>query len=143
MKRTPLKRRKQMVRNYSSMKRTPIRKVSKEKMAWIAKYARAKKLLPEYPVCAKCRLVRRIDGMQFHHPFGRIGERIMAFLVLCPFCHEMIHDEGAQARALGWLQPEFDGRSGPAPRPWDVALEIPWPESLCRDGQQPPRHCPS
>ncbi len=81
--------------------------------------------------------------MECHHPFGRLGERILAFVWVCGPCHQMIHDEGQQARAMGWLQPEFDGRSGPAPRPWQAIREGRWPKSLQRDGQEASLPCPS
>ncbi len=114
-------------------RKTPLRPVSCERTRWNSKYTRAKAHAPAFPSCARCGASRLRDHMEPHHPFGRLGERILAFVWVCGHCHDAIHDEGQQSRALGFLQPEFDGRTGEVPRPWPIEAESRWPSSLKRE----------
>lgn len=110
-RRTPLKRsawiRRKPAADAPKLKRTPLKQVSDKKAAWNRKYHAAKAVRMAEQVkemgstlCERCRLLRPVDG---HHPGGQNGARIMRFLLICRPCHTWIHDNGAFARADGWL----------------------------------------
>lgn len=119
-------------RKRKPLKRTRLRPYSPEKNAWNHKYVKAKKAFPSAVHCACCHHLFHKDVLEPHHPFGRIKERILAFVWLCQPCHRIIHDEGKQARSLGWLQPQFDGREGETRRMWKQECEQNWPDNLKR-----------
>ena len=104
-----------------SKPRKKLRQVSKKKAQWNKLYKLAKEEDHFFQRCAKCNLGDRKEGLECHHPFGRIGKRILAYVYLCQRCHDWIHSNGRVARDLGWLQPEFDGR------PPDQSVPKPWP----------------
>lgn len=123
MKRTQLRRRSGLKRGTSTLKRTRLKQMSDAKTDWSKKYESAKAKHPP-PML----------GMEAHHPFGRIGERILCFIWVFRATHQAIHDRGIWAREVGWLQPPFDGRpmDNEYPRPWPKELECFWPPTYKR-----------
>lgn len=110
--------------------------MSKEKRGWVKAYQAEKAKCHEFQFCAMCGHGDHKAHMSPHHPMGKIGERILAFLWLCSYrgrmCHDAIHDNGKQGRLEGWLQPEFDGRPllGERIIPWRPLAEAHWPQHL-------------
>jgi len=94
------------------MKKTRLKPQSDSKQAYAKVYAAMKKAYPEPIRCAvpECRKILHRDQVSWHHPRGRIKARLLCFVPLCLAHHEFCHDHGREARMLGWIQPEFDGR---------------------------------
>ena len=128
-------RRKKPMKRGGLLKRTPLKKMSSEKRAWSRLYSESKKRDPTHLRCAMCGAYRMKDNMEPHHVFGRHNERLLAYVWLDSRCHSLVHDEGAQARMTGWIQPEMDGRPviGPRKFPWPVEAEAAWPSNLKRE----------
>jgi hypothetical protein len=38
-----------------------------------------------------------------HHVFGRRGDNLYSFALICRVCHREIHDDEAKAKKEGWL----------------------------------------
>jgi len=118
MKKTPLKRKKPIDRKAKwkrLLRKTPLAPVSPYKQAWNKLYNQKKAAEHKFQYCRLCFLNGKINGghvsqLEAHHPMGRIGERIMHYVFLCRDCHEFIHHNGAEARRMGYLLPEFSGR---------------------------------
>jgi hypothetical protein len=49
-------------------------------------------------------------GCERHHPAGRSKYRILCYRFVTPETHEWIHANGREARRIGALLPEFEGR---------------------------------
>lgn len=114
--------------------RTPLKQVSDEKKVWLSKYKAQCQQDAPYQKCAMTGVVEHVSNLERHHPFGRIKERILAYVYLAHESHEEIHDRGKKAREDGWLHPMFWGH--PArddwPRPWPAFDERWWPDNLKR-----------
>lgn len=117
------------------MKRTPLKRQSAKKAQWTKQYCT--RLVMDNPkqACAWCGNAGNKDSFERHHPFGRLNERILAYLYLCHTCHETIHDFGKASSLKGWLQPEFRGMQCHGERvfPWRKECELNWPENLKRE----------
>jgi hypothetical protein len=50
------------------------------------------------------------DGCERHHPAGRAKFHILCYRFVTPEVHEWIHANGSEARRIGSLLPEFEGR---------------------------------
>lgn len=113
------------------MKRTRLRRQSPKRAQWMRRYCDRLAMDDEKQSCARCLKMAHKGHLERHHPFGRLNERLLAYVYLCHPCHENIHDHGAMSREDGWLQPEFDGRSSANHhRPWNSKVELNWPENL-------------
>lgn len=135
MKRTPLKRKTPMKRGCPRLKKTKLKGMSDRKKEFESAYRYAKFAAPSYVRTAdKPFALERKDYCDPHHPFGRVGDKILAFLWITKSKHEDIHDRGKKARADGWLHPPFWGMSlDPSwPRPWPEWAEEKWPEKYKR-----------
>lgn len=123
MRRTPLRRKTPLKSKGGSLKKTRLKQVSKGKSKWLELYAKAKEANPPPK-----------SGMDPHHPFGRIGERILCFVWISQDLHKRIHDNSSWAHEVGWLQPEFASRksTGLEPRPWLKSEESNWPDKYKR-----------
>lgn len=99
------------------------------------KYAAAKNLGSAYMRCAQSGLLMHKSLCDPHHPFGQVGERIMAFLWISKSFHDHLHKFGKQSYAIGWLQPPFRGQplDPNHPRPWPEILEQDWPDKYQRN----------
>lgn len=113
--------------------RARIKPVSDAKSKWLKLYREAKDNAPAIVWCEMSgRPISKFEA-EAHHPFGRLRERILAFVWLSSSSHRAIHDDGKEARRQGWLQPQYDGSKGKgAPRPWSREAEAEWPENLKR-----------
>jgi hypothetical protein len=49
-------------------------------------------------------------GCERHHPAGRAKFRILCYFYVTPDLHKWIHGNGKEARRIGALLPEFEGR---------------------------------
>ena len=92
-----------------TIRRTPLRRVSKKHAAALAKYYELRRaFLSEQTLCegfkvglAGC----EGDAVEVHHQKGRgihLND-VSTFLAVCRPCHEFIHQHPSQARARGWL----------------------------------------
>lgn len=85
-----------------------LRPVSAKRAVWLRKYSAALKAAIDAQMtqhggtrCARCQQSKPVQG---HHPGGRIGERILVFVLLCAECHHHVHFVSPkQARAEGWI----------------------------------------
>jgi hypothetical protein len=83
------------------LQRSPIRKVSKKKLAWRKLYLLGLAFLMRVdPLCRRCRRRRATEG---HHPFGQIGALILIFWPFCRQCHDEVENNKKKARAEGWI----------------------------------------
>ncbi len=99
-----------MPRGTSSLKRSPLRTVSKKRSKAQATYTRRRiAFLSERSWCEACLPLgrdRRRVATQVHHMAGRTGKNyldILTWLPVCGICHTWIHENGAAARQLGLL----------------------------------------
>jgi hypothetical protein len=89
---TPLKRSGRL-RAASPKRQNEYNKYAKEKKAYIA----------IHPQCERCNTKKATD---LHHKAGRVGQwlyRSEYFAALCRKCHDWIHQNGKEARSLGWV----------------------------------------
>ncbi len=102
------------------LRKTPLRKMSPEKALWMRLYREKKKMAHTFQYCAMCGKGDHIGNMEPHHPYGRHGHWIMEFLWVCKTDHAWCHDNGTEARRMGWLQPPFWGQPDDPewPKPW-------------------------
>lgn len=103
-------------------KKHRIAPASKGKLSWLTLYRReiAKDKKDGAIACASCGRRRPVGELDPHHPCGR-GVHILYYFWICKSLHRKIHDNGTRAREVGWIQPEFDGRSSALldpPMPW-------------------------
>lgn len=102
MRRTALRRKTPLART-GSLKRTPLRKVSKRQSARNRAYTPLRRaFLTAHPICQVCRAQQATD---IHHMAGR-GSNTNdpdTFLATCRRCHDGIHVNPSWARAHGWL----------------------------------------
>lgn len=142
MKRSPLRRnsplkRRQTLHSKSkaALKKTQLKQVSKKTREWLVKYRTAKSLCPPFlrPADHPNTIVHR-DTCDPHHPFGRSGNKVLAFVWVQKAMHNLIHDNGQWARRVGWLHPPFWGMplNDGWPRPWPEECEKGWPEQYRR-----------
>ncbi len=119
-----IKRKTPMKRGTCQLKRTRLKSQSTEKAKWAKLYIQKKKDGDPFVKCEVCKSIGTKGMFHPHHPLGRIGERILRFVWLCPMCHSEIHDNGKWAREQGYLMPEFDGRPRPEghPNPFNMPL---------------------
>ena len=70
--------------------------------------------------CAITGVVKPKSQLDPHHPKGRCGENILYYFWIVKSYHDWIHANGKEARSLGFLAPEFDGRisNSKTPNPW-------------------------
>ena len=134
MKRTPL-RRKTPLRSKSQLTKSRLKPMSDDKREWQKKYSDAKKHGSCYVRPADRPFV--LEHKQFcspHHPFGRQGDKILAFLWMTWDGHNDKHDNAKKAYEDGWLHPPFRGMplNPKHPRPWPVECEEHWPAKYRR-----------
>lgn len=117
------------------MKRSRLRRQSAKRAQWTKKYCTRLVMDAQRQSCADCGKIGNKDSFERHHPFGRVNERLLAYLYLCHGCHKSIHDLGSLATSEGWLQPEFRGMQCHHERvfPWKKECELNWPENLKRE----------
>ncbi len=138
-RKTPLKTFSQLKRSFKPMKRTRLKQVSKNKAYWLDLYNTAKEKMGVYvrPADMPFVLLHR-DECDFHHPWGRSGERILAFIPVRKLKHSSVHERPNIAMMEGWLQPAYRGltcSSRPIedhPRPWPVECEAHFPQKYKR-----------
>ena len=96
------------------MRRTRLKPASTKKFAMLKRYWAAMRNDPDEIVCPHCRKSLPKEKMEPHHPFGRLGARLLLYVWICPEFHAWIHDNRKEATRIGAIMPEFDGRkSGP------------------------------
>ncbi len=81
--------------------KTRIKQRSKEKESLSKKYTIVlghKKQLQDR--CTLCGILSDLDG---HHPYGRVKENILRFILVCRPCHNQIHNYGSWAREVGLI----------------------------------------
>lgn len=113
-------------RSSGLQKRSKIQKVSDKHRAWESQYQAQHR--SDDPMqgarCPCCRgRVFRKEELERHHPYGRKRGWILIYVYICSSYHTWIHAHGREARALGWLQPEYEGRDRQStenniPKPW-------------------------
>lgn len=142
VRRTPLKKSLRRLRKtkikthgFPKLKKAKLSQVSSAKKLWLKKYGDAKSSWGCYVRPADASLsIEHKDACDPHHPFGRVGERILCFLWVTKQKHHDIHDNGTKARLHGWLHPPFWGMplDLSIPRPWPIDYEESWPEKYKR-----------
>lgn len=106
-------------------RKTPLKHMSSSKEQWLDLYRdKRNETLPLITCCADCGS-KSFFYPQPHHPFGRMGSRIMVFVWICGACHDRIHANGSWARMTGRIMPEFDGRLTNEETPNYFKLEVP------------------
>lgn len=123
----------QLSRKPKRKRRSGLRPVSKAKESWMKQYREMCRTDTPLQRDENGRLMHK-DWLERHHPWGRIGERILAYVYITSELHEWIHAHSKEALSLGWLTPEYKGHvnSGKWPRPWSKQAEARWPASLKR-----------
>lgn len=116
--------------------------MSSAKAEWKLLYATAKLLGSSYVRCAQSGLLMHKSEADCHHPWGRVGDRILAFVWISRTFHEHLHQFGKQSAALGWLQPAFRGGAYDPhyKRPWPQWAEEYFPQKYKRLDTQPDNH---
>lgn len=116
------------------MKKTPLRRQSKKRALFNALYKKQLRDDLKVQECAWCGATRHKDLLDPHHPFGKVNERILAYIYLCRSCHDTVHDFGKASELKGWLQPEFRSMKCLRERviPWAIECEANWPDNLKR-----------
>lgn len=100
-----------MKRSSPLKRRTALKPMSKSKELWVRRYRDLKKAtISDSMQCAICKRRFGPEMMEPHHPAGRVGSRILVFRWLCKRDHQWTHDHGKEARELGIILPQFDGR---------------------------------
>ena len=107
-------------KKFTPLKKKPIRGVSVKMRSMLAQYRALKREANPLQACANCGKVFNKGELDAHHTHGRIGDRILRFVWICPSLHKRIHAQAKLAREVGWLAPEFDGRPSTdgTPAPW-------------------------
>lgn len=95
-----------------SMKKTPLRKMSKQKQADNRKYRKAKQewvterwkedgLRCQFEGCTE------LANCEPHHIYGRVGKNLYdksTFMAVCQYHHRYIHENAKWAREKGYLK---------------------------------------
>lgn len=93
----------------ASLKRTPLRRVSKHRTKELRQYAKLRHyFLNEHPFCM-VRGCAPLVATDVHHMAGRWGKHLLdteKFLAVCSRCHLKIHCHPKWARGMGYLQYE-------------------------------------
>lgn len=105
--------------------KSKIKKVSDKHRAWESQYQQMHRADDPLQV-AKCECCRgqvfHKNELERHHPYGRKRGWILVYVYICRKRHNWIHANGKEARRLGWLQPEYEGRERQStenpPQPW-------------------------
>ena len=102
MKRSPLKR-KSFMNAGGSMKRTPLKPVSKKRRGELSVYSKLRRgflaIIPNCQICGS-------KASDIHHRNGRFKERLNDqdyWLAVCRPCHDNIHHNPAWAMEKGYL----------------------------------------
>lgn len=135
MKNTPLRRTVGLKRGTKGLKKSKLRAVGLNRKPWDDQYKARKAADGDYVRSAFSGIVlHRKTQADPHHPFGKVRERILAYLWVEKDWHKHLHDFNNQSLALGWIQPQFRGahNDGTHPRPWREEFEGDWPDSLRR-----------
>lgn len=103
MKRSPLKR-KSFMNSGGSLKRTPLKPVSKKRKSELSVYSKLRRgFLTLIPNCQICKTGSATD---IHHRNGRFKERLNDqdyWMAVCRNCHNDIHHNPALAMERGYL----------------------------------------
>ncbi|NBO61650.1 MAG: HNH endonuclease [Flavobacteriia bacterium] len=95
--------RKQGLKRSGTLKRTPLRRVSKKRAQQNRKYTKLREeYLKHNPVCDAC----GGRATEIHHKRGRFQERLLDkdfFSPLCRGCHQKVHMEPKWAYSVGLL----------------------------------------
>ena len=88
-----------------TLKRTPLRRVSKKRQAALKVYSNLRKeFLESKPICEVC---TTNDSSDIHHklPLGRGGKLndVTIFLAVCRVCHDKIHQDPKWAEENNYL----------------------------------------
>lgn len=118
----PIRRSKPLKRK-TALKRTPLARMSPEKLVWMEKYRAS--IIDDCGRTQQCSKTGELSlGFTFklerHHPFGRHGKYLLVYCYVTKAVHSWIHDHASLARVDGWLQPPFSGQ------PYDPDSKRPW-----------------
>lgn len=119
---TPLGKGKPLKTSQNGQKRakTGLRQASKSRASWLRKYEAKKEadplIVPVWSIMVTedgPKLVKR-PGFKTqascHHALGRVGARILFYSWFSHEAHDWTHDNATEARKIGALLPEYEGR---------------------------------
>lgn len=88
--------------DFHSMKRSPIRRVSKKRQRELREYRKLTETFLKDKACEKCGKARRLD---VHHKAGRgrFYLDVDTWMAVCRECHDYIHKWPIESRENGWL----------------------------------------
>lgn len=122
MRRSPLRRTVGLKRGTKGLKKSRLSPMSNKKKSFYAEYAKRRDAAPDWVRCAFTGQIVHKFQCDPHHPFGRHGIFILLFFWVLKIWHNQFHAMATQSRALGWLQPPFEGK------PYDPQSRRPWNE---------------
>jgi len=64
-------------------------------------YEQMRRELPATSRCEACKVTYATNHMHRHHVNGRYGERLLEYIMLCPPCHQWVHENPAAAKERG------------------------------------------
>lgn len=103
-RKTPLRSKTPLKRSQGLKRSGRLRNASPKRQREYKEYAKAKKAyLALHPTCERCKNKKSED---IHHKAGRVGQwlcRYDHFAALCRGCHDWVHQNGKEARRLGWI----------------------------------------
>lgn len=102
------------------MKKSPLKKKSKNKAYWERLYKKQWMSDPESVMDAYTGMYMPKARMQRHHPARRFGQNILIYCYITPEFHTWVEAHSKESRKLGWLRSEWQGyvKDSSQPRPW-------------------------
>jgi hypothetical protein len=91
------------------MKKTPLKKVSKNKEYWLRLYNDKKETDEIDQHCQVCKRESNKFSLDRHHPRGRSKDLILYYIYVCRECHTYIHEHPNESRNLGLLAISTNG----------------------------------
>lgn len=120
MKRTPLRRLTPLKKSAKPLKKTKLKKMSKDKAGRMEQYRKQHESDPAMVVDAQDGRKRPKSRMQRHHVARRLGNRLLIYCYIQPGFHDWAETHVQQALKEGWIRKEGEGyaKDPNQPRPW-------------------------
>jgi hypothetical protein len=103
-RKTPLRSKTPLKRSNGLKRSGRLRYASPKRQREYKEYANVRKAyLALHPICERC---KKSKATEVHHKAQRHGSllnRYDLFAALCAGCHRWVHENGKEARRLGWI----------------------------------------